>query len=160
MRLAIRLSELNVRFKTGGPFGAAIFDRRTSRLLGVGVNRVVPTHDPTAHAETTAFRVALGFLRNFSFQEVGIAALLYSSADPCGMCCTATLWSGVSHLYAGASRADVERIGFDEGLRPRNWRHLLNRRGVQVTTGLLRAEAAAVLRTYAGLVYNGRRRSR
>ena len=38
--LAIHLSRRNVEHRSGGPFGAAVF--RDDRLVGVGVNRVVP----------------------------------------------------------------------------------------------------------------------
>jgi hypothetical protein len=37
MRLAIELSRSNIRHGTGGPFGAAIFERETGRLLAPGV---------------------------------------------------------------------------------------------------------------------------
>jgi tRNA(Arg) A34 adenosine deaminase TadA len=51
--LAIDLSRRNVQHRTGGPFGAAVFSR-DGRLLGVGVNRVVPTSCSAAHAEVLA----------------------------------------------------------------------------------------------------------
>ena len=40
MRLAVALSDENVRHKTGGPFGAIVVEERSNRLLGVGVNLV------------------------------------------------------------------------------------------------------------------------
>ena len=43
MKLAIMLSQLNVEHKTGGPFGAAIFEQKSGRLISVGVNQVVST---------------------------------------------------------------------------------------------------------------------
>src|SRR5712664_3019075 len=41
MRLAITLSRENVERGTGGPFGAAVFERDTGRLVAVGMNSVV-----------------------------------------------------------------------------------------------------------------------
>ncbi|HET7479564.1 MAG TPA: nucleoside deaminase, partial [Rubrobacteraceae bacterium] len=38
MRLVIELSRLNVEHGTGGPFGAAIFDLETNRLVAPGIN--------------------------------------------------------------------------------------------------------------------------
>src|SRR5690606_33357058 len=55
--LAIDLSARNVAEGSGGPFGAAIFDGE-GRLLGVGVNRVVPQTCSVAHAEMMAFMTA------------------------------------------------------------------------------------------------------
>ena len=50
MRLAVELSRLNVRHGTGGPFGAAIFERETGELLAPGVNLVVGSSCSVAHA--------------------------------------------------------------------------------------------------------------
>ena len=40
--LAIELSRQNVERGGGGPFGAAVFNNHSGRLVAVGVNRVVP----------------------------------------------------------------------------------------------------------------------
>lgn len=160
MRLAIDLSRRNVLARTGGPFGAAVFDLKTGRLLGIGVNRVVPNKDCTAHGEVVDLRIANAVAGSFSLQEAGIKAALYTSAEPCGMCCTAIIWGGLSVVYYGATRSDVEAIGFDEGLKPRNWVQQYKRRGIRVIPRLLRAEAVQVLQLYdslAGEVYNGAR---
>lgn len=157
MRLAIELARRNVAEQTGGPFGSAIFCMDSGRLLGVGVNRVVPTHDPTAHGEITALRVAGALVNNFSLGEAGIRAALYSSASPCGMCCTALLWGGIRRFVYAATTVDVEAVGFDEGLKPDDWSEGYARRGIEVVGHLLRDEAVAVLQAYArsGRIYNG-----
>ena len=41
MSLAIAMSRENVERGTGGPFGAAIFDQSTGKLVSVGMNSVV-----------------------------------------------------------------------------------------------------------------------
>ena len=48
MRKAIELSVQNVA-EGGGPFGAVI--ARNGEIIAMGVNRVTPDCDPTAHAE-------------------------------------------------------------------------------------------------------------
>ncbi|MBI3541214.1 MAG: nucleoside deaminase [Deltaproteobacteria bacterium] len=160
MAFAIELSRSNVTHGTGGPFGTTIFDLNTGRLLGVGVNRVVPTNDPTAHGEMVAIRLACAFVEKFSLGQEGLKVGLYTSAEPCGMCCTGVLWAGVSALFCAATTRDVEKIvGFDEGLKPRNWRYGLAHRGVEVASQLLRTQAVEVLQAYkdgGGAVYNGR----
>ena len=55
--LAVKLSQLNVSHQSGGPFGAAVFNK-VGRLLGVGVNRVVPHNCSAAHAEVMALHAA------------------------------------------------------------------------------------------------------
>ncbi|MBA3795573.1 MAG: nucleoside deaminase, partial [Rubrobacter sp.] len=58
MRFAVELSRLNVGYGTGGPFGAAIFERETGRLLAPGVNLVVGSGCSVFHAEMVAIMVA------------------------------------------------------------------------------------------------------
>src|SRR6185503_20926793 len=58
MRVAIELARQNVARGTGGPFGAAIFDRETGALISVGVNSVVRLNNSTLHAEMLAIMMA------------------------------------------------------------------------------------------------------
>ena len=55
MRFVISLALENVDRGTGGPFGAAIFEIATGKLVAAGVNSVVPANQSWAHAEMTAF---------------------------------------------------------------------------------------------------------
>ena len=72
-----------------------------------------------------------------------------TSAQPCSQCFGAIPWSGVEAMEFGASRDDVEAIGFDEGPCPENWRQMLENRNIRVFGPILQAEAAAVLQEYA-----------
>ncbi len=85
---------------------------------------------------------------------------LVASTQPCAMCLGATPWSGVRPLVCGALDEDAEEIGFDEGMKPADWVGSLEERGITVERGVLREEAASVLREYAeegGEIYNSRR---
>ncbi|HSA58823.1 MAG TPA: nucleoside deaminase [bacterium] len=158
IRIALRLARDNVHRGRGGPFGAAVFDLDTGRLLGAGVNRVERDHDPTAHAEILAVRMAARRLKGFSFKEKGIRAGIYVSAEPCGMCLTALVWAGISRVVCAATTEDVEAIGFDEGLKPRDWKKALQVRGIPVVTGVERTAAIRILTSYkraGGRIYNG-----
>src|SRR5690606_19048952 len=52
--LAIELSRHNLEARTGGPFGAAVFNE-TGRIVAAGVNVVVPQNTSLGHAETMAY---------------------------------------------------------------------------------------------------------
>ncbi|MDQ4106714.1 MAG: nucleoside deaminase [Actinomycetota bacterium] len=161
MGLAIELSRLNVRHGTGGPFGAAVFDRETGELLAPGVNLVTSANCSVAHAETVAIMVAQQAVGDFDLGGPGRPPYeLVASTEPCAMCLGATPWSGVRHLLCGARGEDAEAIGFDEGTKPTDWVRSLEERGISVTRDVLRDEASAVLRDYAasgGEIYNSRR---
>jgi tRNA(Arg) A34 adenosine deaminase TadA len=157
MRLAVDLSAENLRADTGGPFGAAVFESDSGRLISVGVNRVMPSHCCIAHAEMVAIACAQQRLGQYDLRMAAPARFqLFSSTEPCAMCMGAVPWSGVERLVCAARDTDARAIGFDEGHKPADWVEGYIRRGIQVTRDLLRAEAVAVLQRYAaggGAIY-------
>jgi tRNA(Arg) A34 adenosine deaminase TadA len=159
MRLAIALSRENVERGTGGPFGAAVVECESGRLVAVGVNSVVRLHNCTLHGEMVAFMLAQQRLGSFTLGAPGMPAHeIVTSCEPCAMCLGATLWSGVRRLVYGATREDASRLAFDEGpVFPESYRYL-ETRGLEIVRGVLRDEARGVLELYrrtGGAVYNG-----
>jgi len=156
MELAIFLSRRNIEESTGGPFGAAIFDINTHKLLSVGVNIVVPSNWSCGHAEMVAFSIAHTTVNTYDLSLKGDYAL-YSSAEPCIMCLGGTIWSGVKKVVCAARHDDIQKIGFDEGPKPQNWVEELENRGISVRKDFLRDKAVEVLNQYAilgGKIYN------
>jgi tRNA(Arg) A34 adenosine deaminase TadA len=153
--LAIDLSRLNLQHRTGGPFGAAVFSR-DGRLLGIGVNRVVPSACSAAHAEVLALATSQQRTQSYRLNAGGSRITLASSSQPCSMCFGAILWAGVDEVLIGASAEDVQSLaGFDEGPLPADWTGEMARRGIEVQQGLMRDHARDVLREYgeSGVVY-------
>ncbi len=149
MRLAINLALRNVEAGTGGPFGAAVFDSDSGAVISVGVNRVVPLNNSTAHAEMMAFMLAQRRLQSFRLDATRHRFVLATSAQPCAMCYGACPWAGIHRLLIGARRKDVEALTeFDEGPMPRNWRKGLERRGISIRRDVLRTEARKVFLAY------------
>jgi tRNA(Arg) A34 adenosine deaminase TadA len=157
--LAIALSRENVARRTGGPFGAVVFDGETLHAVAVGVNLVEDARNAVLHAEIVALMLAQAALGRYTLNAPDLPPhLLATSCEPCAMCLGAILWSGVQELECGASRADAVRIGFDEGpVFPASYAYL-TARGVRVRLGVRRDDAAAVLEAYrrtGGTIYNG-----
>ena len=71
---------------------------RAEKVLALGRNLVTSTSDPTAHAETVALRHAGEQLGHTDFSK----STLYTTFEPCPMCCGAILASGVHTLVMGA----------------------------------------------------------
>jgi tRNA(Arg) A34 adenosine deaminase TadA len=158
MRLAIELSRANVEHGTGGPFGAAVFERGGAHPLAIGVNRVEALANACAHAEVIALMAAQARVGSHTLRRSGAPACeLFTSCAPCAMCLGAALWSGVTRIVCGATREDALALGFDEGpVFDASWRYL-EARGIEVAHGVLAREARAVLASYAargGLIYN------
>ena len=143
MRLVCALAEANVEHG-GGPFGAAVFAGHT--LIAAGVNCVLSSGFSIAHAEIVALMRAQSALAHHAFPG---PFTLVSSAEPCCQCFGALVWSGVSELVYGATRADVEAIGFDEGPKPEAWADVLRAKGIAVVEELSRDRATVALARYA-----------
>jgi len=156
MRFVLGLASRHVSSGTGGPFAAGVFDAATHELIAVGVNLVVPSSSPVAHAEVVAFSFA-GQARGSFDLGVGGPTELVTSTEPCAMCLGAVHWSGISRLVSSARDEDARASGFDEGHKPDRWESVFADNGVEVVRDVLRADGAAVLRSYAdggGTIYN------
>jgi len=159
MRLAITVSRENVAHGTGGPFGAAIFERDSGRVVAVGMNSVVRLNNCTLHGEMVAFMMAQQRVGSFTLNSAKLPAHeLFTSCEPCAMCLGATLWSGVRRVVYGAGRDDASRLNFEEGpVFPASYQYL-EERGITIKRHVLRDEARAVLELYranSGKIYNG-----
>lgn len=149
--LAIELSRRNVDLRSGGPFGAAVFDGN-GRLVSAGVNRVMPMSCSIAHAETMAYMLAQQRTRQPRLNQNGGHYTLATSAQPCCQCYGATVWAGIDTLLIGARAEDVmELTQFDEGPLPVDWVGELEKRGIAVRRDIGRDAARAVLADYARL---------
>lgn len=160
MRLAIALSRESVRRETGGPFGAVVVDELTGEVVSVGVNLVTTAGLSIAHAEMVALSLAQIAVGQWNLSLAGQLQLV-SSCEPCAMCFGALPWSGITSLICGARKKDAEAAGFDEGDKPGHWIRSLQRRGIHVQRGVLRAEASSVLAYYhdsGGPIYNANQR--
>jgi tRNA(Arg) A34 adenosine deaminase TadA len=154
---ATLIARENVRHRTGGPFGAALFSLADGALLSVGVNLVVPGRCSSAHAEIVALSLAQARLGTHDLTMVDGGCVLVSSVEPCAMCLGAIPWAGVRRLITGARDDDARAIGFDEGAKPHDWVDRLENRGIEVSRDLGREAAVAVLREYVeagGEIYN------
>ena len=159
MKFVIHLAKQNVKYQTGGPFAAAVFDMDTQQLISMGVNIVVPSHNSSNHAEMVALTLAQQALQNYSLNDKSLPRCeLVTSCEPCAMCFGAIPWSGIQHLSYGATASDAEKIGFDEGPKHPDWLAELEKRSITVSSEVLRDAAAQVLNDYrqqAGNIYNG-----
>ena len=108
MKIAIIEAKKGIQNRDGGPFGAVIV--KDGVVIARGHNRVVSTHDPTAHAEIVVIREASALLKRFDLSDCD----LYTTCEPCPMCYSAVHWAKIKNLYYGATRQDAAAIGFDD----------------------------------------------
>lgn len=101
---AIELARENME-KGGRPFGAVIV--RGGEVLACGVNEILATNDPTAHAELMAIRSASKRLGSPRLDGCAV----YASGHPCPMCMAAMRLAGVAEVYYAYSNEDGEPYG-------------------------------------------------
>ena len=108
-------------------------------VVARGRNLVNSTFDPTAHAETVALREAGRALRRVDFS----GCVLYTTFEPCPMCCGAILASGISTLVMGGRPTPSERRWGDFTVE--RFVDLAARsQSVQVITGVLSRECVDI----------------
>lgn len=87
--------------KGDAPYGAVIV--KDNEVVAVGHNTVKRDNDPSAHAEINVIRSLTAKLKNPSLEGYSI----YTTGEPCPMCATACVWSGLSEIVYGASIQDL-----------------------------------------------------
>ena len=158
MRLCIELARQNILRDRGGPFGAAVFESESGRLVGAGVNRVVPENNSVLHAEMLAYMHAEQTVGSFSLAAHGLPEHeVVTSCEPCAMCLGGAQWAGVKRIIFGATRDDAGELDFDEGpVFPESYDYL-RARGIEIVPAFLREEARALFKLYrdnGGPIYN------
>ena len=106
LKLAIEEAFEGMSAGDGGPFGAVIV--RGNQIIGKGHNRVLASHDPTAHAEIIAIRKACAMTGKHHLT----GATIYSNFEPCPMCLSAIYWADIRSIFYCADRNVAREIGF------------------------------------------------
>lgn len=121
------------------PVGAVVLDE-LGCLIAAGHNRVITDHDPSAHAEIVALRLAAQVLGNYRLP----GARLYVTLEPCAMCMGAMLHARLAEVVFGATDPKTGACGSVLELHehPR-----LNHQTV-VRAGVLSDECSSLLREF------------
>ena len=106
MKRAIEEAITGVNNNDGGPFGAVIVQNDT--IIAAEHNQVLKTHDPSAHAEVMAIRVATEQLQTPHLSD----CVLYTTCEPCPMCLGAIYWARIPTIYYGCTNQDAGSLGF------------------------------------------------
>ena len=81
------------------PVGAII--EKDGVIIGRGHNSTETDHDPTAHAEMNAIRMASGYLGETLGWRRLTGCNMYVTMEPCSMCAGALVWARIEKLYIG-----------------------------------------------------------
>lgn len=141
MKEAIELARAAVRHGNE-PFGAVLV--KDGEIVFRNENQIYTRHDPTFHAEA-------GLIRLFC-ENTGITDLseytLYSSCEPCFMCCGAMVWTKLGRLVYAANDVELCEILGVQGSDCCGTVFGSMGANIEVTAGILKEESLAVLREY------------
>ncbi len=136
--------ELSVSAVENGnePFGAVLV--KDDKIVYTNENQIYTRNDPTFHAE-------FGLIRSFC-EETGITDLseytLYSSCEPCFMCCGAMVWTKLGRLVYAASDIELCKLLSVNGSECSKVVFGSSGADIEVVPGVLRLEALKVLESY------------
>jgi len=138
MRRALQLAAHARDAEDEVPVGAVL--ALDGEIVGLGWNRNITLHDPTAHAEVMALRAAGERLANHRV----VGATLYVTLEPCAMCAMALIHARIGRVVYAATDPKTGAAGsvFDTLIDPRHNHRL------QVQGGLLAEESSAMLREF------------
>jgi tRNA(adenine34) deaminase len=115
------------------PLGSLLVDA-DGKTVSKGENRVYTDTDPTAHGEMVVIRDGCRTLNTLDLS----GCTLYTSLEPCPMCCWAIFEAKVSRLVVGARHAAIGRK--DLGTYSVERFMELTGRSVELVTGVLSRE--------------------
>ena len=139
MRVAIEHAKIASVASKDVPVGAVILNAHGD-LISTGNNQRELLNDPTAHAEIVAIRHAATALGNWRLD----GCIVIVTLEPCAMCAGAIAQSRISKVVFGAwdEKAGASGSVWDLLRDPR----ALHK--VEVTSGVLEEECAAVLKEF------------
>ncbi len=120
------------------PVGAVIV--KDQQIIAVAHNQPIALHDPSAHAEIQAMRLAAKFLGNYRLTD----CTLYVTLEPCAMCAGAIQHARLAHLVYGASDPKTGACGSVVDLMVDK---KLNHH-TQVLAGVMASECGALLSNF------------
>ena len=122
------------------PVGAVILDPATGVVIASAGNGPIGAHDPTAHAEISALRLAGAALGNYRLTGLTLVVTL----EPCAMCAGAISHARIGRVVFGAE--DPKGGAVVHG--PRFFEQPTCHWRPEVTGGVLADESAALLRGF------------
>jgi tRNA(adenine34) deaminase len=137
MRIALVQAEL-ARDQGEVPVGAVVV--KDGEVVAVGYNQPIGRHDPTAHAEIVALRLAAEKLGNYRLP----GCELYVTLEPCAMCSGAMMHARLARVVYAASDPKTGVCGSVLDL----FAHEVLNHHTEVVGGVLANEASTMLKGF------------
>lgn len=138
----IMQAAIDVAVKNRTPFGAAL--AMGDELFATAENQTGPKNDPTAHAEMEVIRKLSDQLQKRDLSGF----TLYTTCEPCPMCMSAIIWSGISTVVFGCDIPTISTHMKQIAIRSEE---IIQKSSanVELHSGFMALECEDLLRTYS-----------
>jgi len=117
-------------WKGNAPFGAVVTDKN-GYIITKAHNTVNSDIDPTAHAEINILRSLAKKLKVVKFKNY----LIFINSEPCSMCSSALIRSGIREIYYGADQEEGQILKISLSAIAKK-----SKEKIKVTKGILKDE--------------------
>ncbi len=120
------------------PIGAVVVEGQ--KIIGYGYNQPITQHDPTAHAEIIAIRMAAQYKENYRLS----GCELFVTLEPCLMCAGSLLHARLQRVVFGAGDSRHGALGSQlhvNDFNEFNWK-------VAVESGVMQPECQMLLKQF------------
>ncbi|WP_394694006.1 nucleoside deaminase [Hyphobacterium sp.] len=139
--MLLALAEAQAAAEAGEvPVGAVIVDPASDTVIAAAGNAPIAGHDPTAHAEIRAIRMAAEKRGNYRLSGLE----LFVTLEPCAMCAGAISFARIGRVVFGA--ADEKGGAVLHG--PRFFEQPTCHWRPEIVSGVLAGESSDLLRTF------------
>ncbi len=120
--------------KGDAPYGAVIV--KDNEVVAKGYNTVKRDSDPSAHAEINVIRSLTAKIQNPTLEGY----IIYTTGEPCPMCATACVWTGLAEIVYGVSIQDLIELNQSQVCISCEEIIAKSSKNIKVTKGVLREE--------------------
>jgi len=139
--MQLALAEAQAAAEAGEvPVGAVIVDPADDTVIAAAGNAPIAGHDPTAHAEIRAIRLAAE--KRGNYRLTGLE--LFVTLEPCAMCVGAISFARIGRLVYGAS--DEKGGAVEHG--PRFFEQSICHWSPNIQSGIMADASATMLRAF------------
>lgn len=137
MKAAIEVAELNET-----PFGAAL--AMGEELFATAANQTDQKNDPTAHAEIEVIRKLSDQLQKKDLTGF----TLYTTCEPCPMCMSAIIWSGIETVMFGCDIPTISAYMKQIEIRAEEIAKRSSKK-IEIEPGIMASECEELLRKFS-----------
>ena len=137
MKIAIEEAKFALR-ENEVPVGAVIV--KNNKIIARAHNQSIMRHDPTAHAEIQALRVAGAEQKNYRFS----CSTIFVTLEPCAMCFAALMHARIDRIVFGSYDSKSSLCGPGNNLSNTNF---FNHK-IEVSGGLLEKQCNKLLNSF------------